>query len=78
MQSSHALLCFSISFMTAVWLTVSESCCNFQYVIIKHTQATDMFSNEITSRQPFYEHGLTLFLWPLLLTWFNFNPSMDM
>ena len=54
MQSSHALLCFSISFMTAVWLTVSESCCNFQYVIIKHSQATDMFSNEITSCAPFY------------------------
>ena len=31
-----------------------------------------------TDRMHLYENeSLNLELWPLLLTWFNFNPSMD-
>ena len=59
-------------------MTLPNASCIYMYHTISNYDQHPYFSNHITfgfTKAPM-KHD-KIFLWPLLLTWIKFNPSMD-
>ena len=66
-------------YLCIIWVHIGFACVYFEFTL---SSSTWWVQNGLKSayrehKKRSWTHAGTNFLWPLLLTWFNFNPSMD-
>ena len=79
LQSPYSFICFCVPPEDFFALNVIDGVVSFRLYKVVMTEAYHDVKNRLNTNWMENDiRGIVYVQWPLLLTWFNFNPSMDM